>query len=34
MFDFCHLIKKNSEELANMITLEHGKTLPDSRGDV
>ena len=34
MFDFCHLIRKNSEELAKCITEEHGKTLPDARGDV
>jgi malonate-semialdehyde dehydrogenase (acetylating) / methylmalonate-semialdehyde dehydrogenase len=34
MFDFCHLIRKNSEELARCITEEHGKTLPDARGDV
>jgi len=34
MFDLVHLIKKNKNELAEIITLEHGKTIPDSLGDV
>jgi malonate-semialdehyde dehydrogenase (acetylating)/methylmalonate-semialdehyde dehydrogenase len=34
MFDLVYLIKKNSEDLAKIITEEHGKTLPDARGDV
>ena len=34
MFDLAHLIKKNSDDLAHIITQEHGKTIPDSRGDV
>ena len=34
MYDYVALIKKHSNDLAEAITLEHGKTLPDSAGDV
>ena len=34
MFDLVHLIKKNHVKMAELITLEHGKTVPDAMGDV
>ena len=34
MFDYVSKIKQNSEELAQILTKEHGKTLPDARGEV
>ena len=34
MLEYQKLLKDNSEELAGLVTLEHGKTLIDSRGDV
>lgn len=34
MLEYQKLLKDNSEELAKLITLEHGKTLVDARGDV
>jgi malonate-semialdehyde dehydrogenase (acetylating) / methylmalonate-semialdehyde dehydrogenase len=34
MLEYQKLLKDNSEELAKLITLEHGKTLIDARGDV
>lgn len=34
MFEYQKLIKDNTEEIAKLITHEHGKTLVDSRGDV
>ena len=34
MFNFVHLIKRDHERLAAIITREQGKTLADSRGDV
>jgi malonate-semialdehyde dehydrogenase (acetylating)/methylmalonate-semialdehyde dehydrogenase len=33
MFEYQKLLKENSEEIAKLITHEHGKTLIDSRGD-
>ncbi|CAI2366442.1 unnamed protein product [Moneuplotes crassus] len=34
MFEYQRLVNENTEELAKLITHEHGKTLVDSRGDV
>ncbi|ALO34319.1 methylmalonate-semialdehyde dehydrogenase [Colwellia sp. MT41] len=34
MFNFQHLVREHSQELAELITLEHGKTLPDAEGEV
>ncbi len=34
MFNFKSLIEKNMDELAHMLSSEHGKVLADSRGDV
>ncbi|MBS0565289.1 MAG: CoA-acylating methylmalonate-semialdehyde dehydrogenase [Proteobacteria bacterium] len=34
MMAFGALINKNIEKLAELVSLEHGKTLPDARGDV
>ena len=34
MFEYQKLLKDNNEEIAKLITHEHGKTLVDSRGDV
>ena len=34
LFKFKELVEKDMENLANMISSEHGKTLPDARGDV
>lgn len=34
MFDLVHMIKNNSSDIEKIITLEHGKTLVDAKGDV
>jgi malonate-semialdehyde dehydrogenase (acetylating) / methylmalonate-semialdehyde dehydrogenase len=34
MFDLQHRLRNSAEELAVAITREHGKTLPDARGEV
>src|SRR3569832_898772 len=34
MFMFCELVEKNMDELAHLLSSEHGKVLADSRGDV
>lgn len=34
MFDYQALIRENTDELARLITLEHGKTTSDAKGDV
>lgn len=34
MFKFKELVEKDMENLARMLSSEHGKTLPDARGDV
>ena len=34
MFKYQNLIKENLKEVARLITLEQGKTLPDAEGDV
>ena len=34
MFKFKELVEKDMENLARMISSEHGKTLPDERGDI
>lgn len=34
LFKYQQLLRENSEEIAEMITLENGKTLADARGDV
>ncbi|RZO67615.1 MAG: CoA-acylating methylmalonate-semialdehyde dehydrogenase [Parvularculaceae bacterium] len=34
MFKFKELVEKDMENLARMISSEHGKTLPDARGDI
>ena len=34
MFNFKQLVEKNMDELAHMLSSEHGKVLADSRGDV
>jgi malonate-semialdehyde dehydrogenase (acetylating) / methylmalonate-semialdehyde dehydrogenase len=34
MSDYARLIKENTNELANLIVKEHGKTIADAKGDV
>ena len=34
MFAFRELLKQNADDLARLLTLEHGKVLPDARGEV
>ena len=34
MFKFVHLVRENWDRLAASITLEHGKTFQDAKGDV
>ena len=34
MVKFAHLVSENAKELAELVTLEHGKTLPDAEGEV
>ncbi len=34
MLQFQHLVRENIQELAELISLEHGKTLPDAEGEV
>lgn len=34
MFNLQHLIKRDLKKLAENITIEQGKTLPDAEGDV
>ncbi len=34
MVTFAHLVRENTQELAELVTLEHGKTLPDAEGEV
>ena len=34
MLKLQHLIRENTAELAQLITREHGKTLPDAEGEV
>lgn len=34
MFAFRDLIKKNLDELGELISIEHGKTLPDAKGEI
>jgi acyl-CoA reductase-like NAD-dependent aldehyde dehydrogenase len=34
MFDFQHRVRQNMDKIAELITEEHGKTLPDAKGDV
>jgi len=34
MFDFRDLLKKNIDELAELLSAEHGKTLPDAKGEI
>jgi len=34
MFRFAHLLEENFDELARMVTREHGKTLDEAKGDV
>ena len=34
MVKFAHLVRENTKELAELVTLEHGKTLPDAEGEV
>jgi len=34
MMRFIELVNQHTDELAEMLSLEHGKTLPDARGDV
>jgi len=34
MMDFLSVLKKNSDEIAHILTTEQGKTLPDAKGDV
>jgi len=34
MMKFADLINEHMEELADLVSREHGKTLPDARGDV
>src|SRR6478672_9540548 len=34
MFNFKALVEKNMDELAHMLSSEHGKVLADSRGDI
>jgi malonate-semialdehyde dehydrogenase (acetylating) / methylmalonate-semialdehyde dehydrogenase len=34
MMKFVNLVQENKDELARMLSLEHGKTVPDSAGDI
>src|SRR4030081_3862144 len=34
MMKFIDLVNQNVDELAELLSLEHGKTVPDSRGDI
>jgi malonate-semialdehyde dehydrogenase (acetylating)/methylmalonate-semialdehyde dehydrogenase len=34
MFRFAHLLEENFDQLARMVTREHGKTLEEARGDI
>ena len=34
MMKFVDLVQRNKDELARMLSMEHGKTLPDSAGDI
>jgi len=34
MFEFRDLLKKNTDELAELLSAEHGKTLPDAKGEI
>lgn len=34
MFEFRDLLKNNIDELANLLSAEHGKTLPDAKGEI
>lgn len=34
MFEFRDLLKKNIDELAELLSAEHGKTLPDAKGEI
>jgi len=34
MFEYQHLIRKNIDQIAHIITKEHGKTDADAKGDV
>ena len=34
MFEFRDLLKKHTDELANLLSAEHGKTLPDAKGEI
>ena len=34
MMKFIELVNKNIDELAELLSLEHGKTVPDARGDI
>ncbi len=34
MLKFQHLVRENTQELAELISIEHGKTLPDAEGEV
>ncbi|MEM6903426.1 MAG: aldehyde dehydrogenase family protein, partial [Pseudomonadota bacterium] len=34
MFDFRDLLKKHTDELAELLSAEHGKTLPDAKGEI
>ena len=34
MMKFIELVNQHTDELAELLSLEHGKTLPDSRGDI
>ncbi|WP_343565094.1 CoA-acylating methylmalonate-semialdehyde dehydrogenase [Kiloniella sp. b19] len=34
MFEFRDLLKKHTDELAEMLSKEHGKTIPDAKGEV
>ena len=34
MFEFRDLLKKHTNELANLLSAEHGKTLPDAKGEI
>ena len=33
MVTFAHLVRENTKQLAELVTLEHGKTLPDAEGE-
>ena len=34
MMKFIELVNQNVDELAELLSLEHGKTVPDSKGDI